>query len=258
MSGAQGQLILSVVVLVIGLLLGAAVAWWIAGSRKPAKVDPFAQFRGKYLEQAHLWRERGSGKLGVRVGNEIIASPRQLNDVQLKALQVMTRDWCAWMEMAVPAPLPAESPRPQAQPQPGVLITPPPAVPATTLPVEPPPFAAAQPATPPVTRTSAPPAAARQTGSLPPLTLLPGQSTSIPVKPKSIVEQIDEILQEKLALSAVRNKGVRLVEDAHKGVVVWVGLDHFDGVDQVTDPEVKALLRAAAAEWEARNQPGQK
>jgi hypothetical protein len=42
------------------------------------------------------------------------------------------------------------------------------------------------------------------------------------------------------------------VEDSTKGVVVWVGLDHVDGVDRVTDPEIKAALGAAAAEWERR------
>ncbi len=70
--------------------------------------------------------------------------------------------------------------------------------------------------------------------------------------PKSIVEQINEILQEKLLSSPLGNKGVRLVEDPKLGVVVWVGLNHYNGVDAVTDPEVKAILRSAAAEWEQR------
>jgi hypothetical protein len=76
--------------------------------------------------------------------------------------------------------------------------------------------------------------------------------SSTPAKLKSIVEQIDEILQEKLARSSSNNKGVRLAEDATHGVVVWIGLEHFNGVDLVTDPEVRALLRESAEEWERR------
>ena len=82
------------------------------------------------------------------------------------------------------------------------------------------------------------------------------QAAAVPGKPKSIVEQIDEILQAKLVDSSVHNKAVRLVEDPVHGVVVWIGIDHFNGVDQVTDPEVKALLREAAAEWEQHALPG--
>jgi len=76
--------------------------------------------------------------------------------------------------------------------------------------------------------------------------------SSTPAKIKSIVEQIDEILQDKLARSSSIQKGVRLAEDAAHGVVVWIGLEHYNGVDLVTDPEVRALLREAAEEWERR------
>ena len=48
------------------------------------------------------------------------------------------------------------------------------------------------------------------------------------------------------------NKGIRLVEDPKEGAVVWVGLEHYAGVDAVKDPEVKALLKAAVGEWERR------
>ena len=70
------------------------------------------------------------------------------------------------------------------------------------------------------------------------------------VKSKSIVEQIDEILQKKLAASATENRAIRLVESQNKGVVVWVGLQHYNGIDEVPDPEVIALIRSAVAEWE--------
>ena len=70
--------------------------------------------------------------------------------------------------------------------------------------------------------------------------------------PLSITGQIDEILQEKLLESPVKNKAVRLVEDPGKGVVVMVGMDHYEGVEAVPDPEIRYLIRSAVTEWESR------
>ena len=68
----------------------------------------------------------------------------------------------------------------------------------------------------------------------------------------SITGQIDEILQEKLMDSPVKDQAVRLVEDPGKGVVVMVGMDKYDGVEAVPDPEVRYLIRSAVSEWENR------
>jgi hypothetical protein len=35
-----------------------------------------------------------------------------------------------------------------------------------------------------------------------------------------------------------------------KGVVVMIGLDQYEGVSEVPDPEVRALLRECVMEWE--------
>jgi len=75
-----------------------------------------------------------------------------------------------------------------------------------------------------------------------------------PSKPLSIVEQINDILQETIRDTPLANRMIRLVEDPREGVVVWIGLDHFPGVDSVPDPEVKAALRKAANEWEKRTE----
>lgn len=68
----------------------------------------------------------------------------------------------------------------------------------------------------------------------------------------SIAAQIDEILQEKLNELPEEKRAIRLMELPGKGMVVMVGLDHFDGVDAVPDPEVRALIRECVAEWELR------
>ncbi len=73
-------------------------------------------------------------------------------------------------------------------------------------------------------------------------------------KPLSIVEQINDILQETIKDTPLAGRMIRLVEDPREGVVVWIGLEHFPGVDAVPDPEVKAALRNAANEWERRTE----
>ena len=70
--------------------------------------------------------------------------------------------------------------------------------------------------------------------------------------PKSIAAQIDEILQEKLATSPLNSSAIRLLELPGKGMVVMVGLDQYEGVDLVPDPEIRDLIRSAVAEWERR------
>jgi len=77
-----------------------------------------------------------------------------------------------------------------------------------------------------------------------------------PVATLSIVEQIDEILQARLAGSPLAGRGIRLMQSPEGGAIVWVGLQKFAGVDEVTDPEVQAIIRAATAEWEKKYTPG--
>lgn len=69
---------------------------------------------------------------------------------------------------------------------------------------------------------------------------------------KSIAAQIDEILQEKLEDTPLAQRAIRLMELPGKGMVVMVGLDQYDGVSSVPDPEIRDLIRSCVAEWERR------
>ncbi|MCS6907568.1 MAG: hypothetical protein RML93_06760 [Anaerolineales bacterium] len=80
--------------------------------------------------------------------------------------------------------------------------------------------------------------------------LQPKSSASGP--PKSIAMQVDEILQRKLQERGWQQRGIRLMELPHKGMVVLVGLDQYATVEEVPDPEIRALIRASVEEWEAK------
>jgi hypothetical protein len=68
--------------------------------------------------------------------------------------------------------------------------------------------------------------------------------------PKSITEQIDEILQEKLAGTPHAERGIRM-HNGPKGTALFhLDSQDYDAVDSVPDEAVRALIRAAVAEWE--------
>ena len=68
--------------------------------------------------------------------------------------------------------------------------------------------------------------------------------------PKSIVQQIDEIFQEKLIGSPYEGQKIFLSEDPRKGVIVWIGNTAYEGIGSVPEGEIKNLLKASVQEWE--------
>lgn len=73
---------------------------------------------------------------------------------------------------------------------------------------------------------------------------------------KSITAQIDEILQERLVGTPLDQRGIRLLDSPDGGVVVFVGIENYDGVDAVPDEDVRRAIRAAVTEWEQRSSQG--
>jgi hypothetical protein len=66
----------------------------------------------------------------------------------------------------------------------------------------------------------------------------------------SIVEQVDEVLQELLDSSLLKGRNIRLTELPNKGVTVWVGNEYYDGINAVPDEDVKRIIRQAVKKWE--------
>ncbi|SRR6266496_1014149 len=78
-----------------------------------------------------------------------------------------------------------------------------------------------------------------------------------PVAPAgSIVSQIDSILQARLGGTPLEDRGVFLAQSPEGGVMVYVGLTKYMGVEEVPDPEIKAAIRDAISEWENKYTPG--
>jgi hypothetical protein len=78
-----------------------------------------------------------------------------------------------------------------------------------------------------------------------------------PISPEgSIVTQIDSILQARMAGTPLEDRGVFLTQSPEGGVMVYIGLTKYEGINDVPDSEVKAAIRAAITEWENRFTPG--
>ena len=78
-----------------------------------------------------------------------------------------------------------------------------------------------------------------------------------PIAPAgSIVTQIDSILQARLEGTPLDERGIFLAQSPEGGVMVYVGLTKYAGIEEVPDPEIKAAIRSAITEWENRFTPG--
>ncbi|MBK6793192.1 MAG: hypothetical protein IPG80_11815 [Anaerolineales bacterium] len=101
---------------------------------------------------------------------------------------------------------------------------------------------------------------------MPPPTVKPVTLSLNPVKPKpdpetefkllSMVKQIDTVLQRRIEGTPMEGLGIHLNDTPQGGLEVIIGLQRYDTIDDVPDPNIIAAIRAAIAEWEKKYVPG--
>ncbi|GAB4484920.1 MAG: hypothetical protein Fur0016_16140 [Anaerolineales bacterium] len=69
-------------------------------------------------------------------------------------------------------------------------------------------------------------------------------------RPPSIVTMIDDFLQKRLAASPLASREIHLEEGSLGEVIVFVGKTRYASVDDVPDPEIQTMIRAAIKDWE--------
>lgn len=211
---------------VLGLAIGAVITLLFTGGKnekeetpapKPVELLPEGISRSKHADVVRLWRERAGSQLVVEVDGKVLPESGSLSAGQRSALEAAIREWAAWLGLGkAPA-------KPAAAPTAAVV--------------------------PPVVAAPARPAPAVVTGA--PVAAVPVVAPA-EVRPKSMVEQIDEIVQEMLPASPLSGHTLRVRSDIKEGVLVWLDGKRYFGIGEVDDPQAKAILQAAAAEWEAR------
>lgn len=230
-------LIIAVICILIGAAIGSLVAS-LRGSKETLVIPQDGQVISEPevgTDLLHVWRAPGSGQLLVSVEGR--------KPVALTSLSELERGRLMNVLGEVARPLRAAAAEPAAADRPG------PEMPASDKPS--PVLQPKGPARPPQAPVD-PPRPAR----LGPIDLV-ARAVRADVPPtgpvsKSIAAQVDEILQEKLEKSQFKERAIRLLELPGKGMVVLVGLDQYDGVDAVPDPEIRGLIRESVAEWERR------
>lgn len=247
-----------------------------ASSTPPPLADP-----EKFTELVRLWRSKETSKLFVETSGHLLATSSPLNPAQKKRFIDLIKELAGWLDISAheimpedekvtpatseiePAPVVRKASEPvQTNPIPAASATP--AVPNEPVAPPPPgvaPVAEIQSVSPPPPPVAVPVAAMQSTPPPPPpvpvaVSTAAARTPSEPLKKKatSMVEQIDEVLQELIQQSDNPGRRIRLVEEQREGVIVWVGQEHFVGIDAVTDQAAKELIRAAVKEWDRRTE----
>jgi hypothetical protein len=67
-----------------------------------------------------------------------------------------------------------------------------------------------------------------------------------------MVEQIDYILKKKLVGHPLEKRGISLRTALNGSLLVLVGLEEYEWIDEIPDQDIQAIIRESIAEWEKR------
>ena len=190
-----------------------------------------------------VWKKEAGEEMTVELEGKPVKNINFINYRQREAFNRLLEDLFLWAGRPFPRQAVDET-APQAAPaDPGTPIEIPPESPAVLPSLE------------PIEAAPNP----RRAGISPVNILVRALDAEVRKKPlvfKSIAGQIDDVLQEKLAGTPLEKRGIHLVDLPDQSVGVTIGLDKFEGVDNVPDEEVRGLIREAVSEWERRTRTG--
>jgi hypothetical protein len=177
---------------------------------EPAAVEPPAPSPRALLPVAELLREEVTGRLILRLGDQLIRSPGDLDsEADRRRLQYASADLAEWFkDLEGPPPRAAAGPPRRGQ-------------------------RAAAPSPPAAAADQADEVAAESAGP----------------QPRSMIEAINAILDRRLAGTEGAPRAVRLVPDPSGGVRVLIGVKSYP-LEEVPDQSIRELIRQAVAEWE--------
>ena len=102
---------------------------------------------------------------------------------------------------------------------------------------------------PPETETLTPVSRTVETAPVPPEPE-PEEEGEPKVKMLSVIDEVNEILQKKLHGSPLAGKGIHLMENHNKEIRFWVGLNSYNDVEEIPDPDVRQIIDESVREWE--------
>lgn len=230
MEQSTVYIVLAVICIIVGFIGGALISMLFAERdkkqlRKEGDLLPEGIDRERHTALLRIWRDV-EGALLIELRGRIIADVKQASTAQRLEIESILEQWLGWLEVDLKIPKSTQEPKLQPLPQP----------------IKPP-------VTPVMPQAVAEPLPAPDLAAVISSPVIPKPA----VGPKSMVEQIDDILQEIVSHSAFSQRSVKITQDVRDGIIVWMDGGRYPGLDSVPDPEIKKLIRAAAAEWERRS-----
>ena len=197
-------------------------------------------------EVLRVLRDNLSGRLIVEIGGKRYAKIGDIQDATIgQGFLTTLRDLSRFAGgFSTASSAPAGSPAPQAL-QPQAEAAPRAAPQPQPKPrVEPPLSASVQPS------ASAEPLRKPSMNPFKQMQVLREMEKNAPAAPKSITEQIDAVLQAKIAGTPLARRGMRVRAGAGGSAAFDLDGKSYDAVDNIPDPDARDLIRAAIKEWE--------
>jgi len=212
-----GTIFLYVIVLCIGAAIGSLIER--AQKRRPTAPPPMPTSDRNLAEDGDVevfsaWRTR-TNKVWLNMDGKRLDAKEALLPDQRRRLVGLVVDLRPWLETARPA-----------SPEPGIAMQP---------------LQAAEPA---------PGAIVQNVQTEGKKNVIAGQEVVPAPAPESIIEQIDKVLQVKLATSPFKERGIQLTEGPGGIVIIKDGINRYEGVEAVPDPMIKTLIQQAVSDWE--------
>ncbi len=214
-----GAILLAVIGVVMGFLLGALVFTL----RRDSSPQPASRkvVLSDEKDDLRIWREGKDASLVIEIEGASYHRESDLDAEQNRRLTSLINELHAFMRTPAPQPVP-------------------------------PPAAQTESLKPVVTQT----AGEGKRTSLNPFqiftrSLQPREKSEPDEIDKSIVAQIDEILQESLEDTQFADQGIHLLEGPDQGMLIEVGRERYTDIEAVPDAEIRGLIRQAVSEWES-------
>lgn len=238
-------LIAAAVIGLISVVVGVVIGFILAGLRNsPADSG---SGRKDQTEVARLLRNARSGQLGVEVNGTYYGSATALNAAQRKSLVQIHDELQLWLAVEdlpgrIAAAAPPVAPTERVTP-PGEKIPPTPSVvlarPASVIPPPPKPAANIRPPS-------------MEMGDILSRVFTSEPAHDAPDAPTTIAGQVDAIIQERLPQTILRDRSIKLKDSPDGGIIVLVDGQKYQGVGDVTDPQVREFIQGCVTEWEKR------
>jgi len=224
------KIIVWVLIWLFGYSLGLLEAWVKGKAKKKTDDKPeVIQAPPQMIEEDYaLALFENNEQLTLKLDKAELNTPTELNDTQRKRLVALVVKLRPWLEGKKSTPQHKAPPvQPVAQPKPSPAAQ-------TAIPV----------ATPASTNISSQPLSIRTSAD------------ELEYSRLDMAGQINWILQKKLENHPLRARKIRLEGALTGGVHFYIGEQSYEYVDEIPDPEIKALFKEASAEWEKKSTPG--